>query len=258
MPVIILYGTTPSSLIKAAMLNRVYNCDCVNRDEMSLRRRGILGSAEQVIDTGSLTLETVREIYQTKFGPINWLEGKKAKNLASAVYYASRYRVPDRYYLVITAIGQALSHGPDYVLSRVSNEARQMFNRSRRVCMEIGRAYGFVRLFPVTHGTACYMVGKVGFENDICDIVLRYFTRRYRENPVFLIEKNRAYYLQDRRVMSCDTGRLPFPLPENDFSELWEAYYDSQYIEGRKNLALAKKHLPKKYWSWVPEGDKLR
>ena len=46
--------------------------------------------------------------------------------------------------------------------------------------------------------------------------------------------------------------------PTDDFTNLWETYYRSQYIEARKNIRLASRFIPKKYWDWLPEGKILK
>gem|GEM_PF-730792 len=260
---IILHRETPSSLLKAAMLARLHGGLCLHAGEME---KTIL--QESSIDCDTLSMEEIRKDYELRLGKLDWLDSKKARQLAGAVFYASRYRAKDRFRLATTVILQALEYGPDYVLSRVSPEARSMFNRSRQVCVEIQRAYGFIRLKPVkdiqgstgitsSTGICGILVGKAEFRHNVCDLVLRYFSRRHRGCRVYLIEKNLACFLEGSKVSSTDAGKLPFALPGDDFDIFWETYYDSQNIEGRKNPALARKHLPKKYWSWVPEGNKL-
>lgn len=239
--------------MKAAMLSRLRKGCCLHEDELS---ESILNDG--VIDVDNLNMDDVRRDYEKVFGTVGWLDGPKARSLAKASLYSSRYIARDRYHLVINIMKQALVYGPDYVLGRVSREARTFFNRARRVCIEISRACGFIRLEPAECPAGCVMAGRVEFTNDISDIVLRKLSRRSKNAPVYLVEKDTAYFLSGRKTASCHVRDLPFDLPDGGFSEFWEAYYDSQFIEGRKNLSLARKHLPQKCWSWVPEGKKLR
>ncbi len=224
---------------------------------------------QKALDCDSISSDDVINRYIQTYGPLDWLNSKKAGSLAEAVLYASRYNAPDRYRLISKVLLQALEYGPDYVLGRVSKDARNMFNRSRRVCMEAHRANGFIRLTPVENPKGSFMVGKAEFRHDICDLVLRYFSRRHQGWKIYLISGNTnteqaaltgqtACYLEKNVVKTVPVSDLPFELPGDDFERLWETYYESQYIEGRKNLALARKHLPQKYWSWVPEGNKLK
>ncbi|MCL4439507.1 MAG: DUF4130 domain-containing protein [Eubacteriales bacterium] len=253
---IILHIATPSSFLKAAMLSRLHRGTCIHKDELATTL--LAGCLDETIDCDSLSLQTVLGRYESAFGPLVWLGSTQSRQLSSAAFYAARYNAKDRYQLIFTVIGQALERGPNFVLSRVSREARNMFNRARRVCVEIQRAYGFVRLIPVDGVSGPIMVGRAEFENDIADIVVRYFTRRHPKQAVYLIVGNSAYHFENGAMAITDVFSLPFSLPEDGFTELWEAYYDSQSIEGRRNPELARKHLPKKYWSWVPEGKKLK
>lgn len=211
-----------------------------------------------MVNCKNLKLEHLKTRYEREFGTLTWLDSHKSRSLASGAYYALRFKAPDNAALVLRVMIQALEKGPDFVLSRVSSEARTMFNRSRRVCMELHRAYGFIRLNPVHFEGREIMAARAEFEHNIHDLVLRYFVRRQENTPVYIIDKDSAYFLLKGQPVVSHVNDLPFPLPTDLFQEYWNVYYDSQFIEGRKNLALARKHIPKKYWGWVPEGGKLR
>lgn len=250
------------------MLSRLYNGLCMHKREFV----ETMLNGSKAIDCDTMSPEDIRERYEQIHGTLEWFNSKKARILAEAVFYASRYRSPDRYRLISKVLLQALEYGLDYVLGRVSKDARSMFNRSRRVCMEAHRANGFIRLSPVENANGRFMVGKADFQHDISDLVLRYFARRHRGWKIYLITGNKinadieqtalteqtACYLENSVVKTASLANLPFDPPGDEFDLLWETYYESQYIEGRKNLALARKHLPQKYWSWVPEGNKLK
>lgn len=53
-------------------------------------------------------------------------------------------------------------------------------------------------------------------------------------------------------------SQLGLEFDEHEFDSFWNVYYDSQTVEGRLNKKLARKYVPKKLWSWVPEGNKLK
>lgn len=240
------------------MLSRLYKGTCMHYEQFStglLKNSGPIAVMEA--DTDSM--QDIRHNYETRFGPVRWLDSRRARQLSTAAFYAARYNAADRYLLIVSVMGQALERGLDYVLSRVSPQAREMMNRSRRVLMELHRAYGFIRFEPVRPaGSSEVLVGKAEFRHDICDLILRYFSRRFARQPVYLQVGNQVFFLQNNTVQVKDLDDVPFLRPTESFSEMWEAYYDSQSIEGRKNPALARKHLPKKYWSWIPEGQKLK
>ncbi|MBU7006840.1 DUF4130 domain-containing protein [Phosphitispora fastidiosa] len=271
---IILHSGSPGSFLRAAMLSRLCKGLCMHKKEFAES----MFNGRKAIDCDTINTEAIRKRYEQSYGTLEWFNSKKARSLAEGVFYASRYHSPDRYRLISKVLLQALEYDLDYVLGRVSKDARSMFNRSRRVCMEAHRANGFIRLSPVENANGRFMVGKADFQHDISDLVLRYFARRHRGWKIYLITGNRinanteqtalteqmtpteqtACYLENSVVKTTSPANLPFDLPGDEFDLLWETYYESQYIEGRKNLALARKHLPQKYWSWVPEGNKLK
>lgn len=205
-----------------------------------------------------MKLELLKKRYKRQFGNLTWLDSHQSRSIASGAYYALRFKAPDNAALVLKVMIQALEKGPDYVLSRVSSEARTMFNRSRRVCMELHRAYGFIRLNPMYFEGREIMVARAVLEHNIHDLVVRYFVCRQENTPIYIIDNDFAYFLSDGQLAASHVNDLPFTLPPDLFQEYWNAYYDSQFIEGRKNLALARKHIPKKYWGWMPDGEKLR
>lgn len=249
---IVIHGSTPLELLKAAMLCKIYNCPALPRKQVS----GSLFTGE-VVSGENLNFFEVTQSFEKKLGPVSWLATGKLKNLLAAGYYAIRFNAEDRFQVVVSAFTQALEKGPDFVISRVSKEARLMYNRSRQVYGEAHRAYGFVRLTPLMTAAGEIMVGQVEFQHLISDLVLKHFIRRSKGTPVYLIEQNQAYHYHQGSFMITPVHELPFTIPSNEFADMWDAYYDSQYIKERKNLALARKNLPKKCWSWVPEGKKL-
>lgn len=213
----------------------------------------------QIVNADNYNMQNVRHKYESRFGFIGWLGSPKSRQLSAAAFYAARYNSTDRYRLIVEVMSQALEKGLGFVLSQVSPEARNLMNRSRQVCKELHRACGFIRFEPFhLEDTGEVLVGKAEFHNDICDLVLKYFARRYAKQPVYLVVKNHVFFLEKNALQMKDITDVSFLQPRDTFAEMWGAYYDSQFIEGRKNLALAKKHLPQKYWSWVPEGEKLK
>ncbi len=210
--------------------------------------------AGPVTDADNIDLSEVYRLYRQAFGPVSWLENpRQGQKLAATLHYAARYNARDRYALVLQVLHQALAKNAEYVLAKISPEAKSVVARARRVCMELHRAYGFIRFNPDYNGT---MIGRTKLEHDTADIVLAYFARKYRKQKIVLINHHQAY-IWDAGNVSVTNAEDYTAMGNDDFSSFWDAYYDSQVIEGRLNKNLARKHLPKKYWSWVEEGRKL-
>ncbi|MDA8212776.1 MAG: DUF4130 domain-containing protein [Clostridia bacterium] len=212
----------------------------------------------ETLDAGQFSLQEVHELYKEAYGPVFWLlTGRQAEQLAGTIFYASRHKAEDRHGLIIQALNQAVVKGIGYVLGKVSPEAGMFLNRAREVSKELHRVKGFARLTPLEDGDRRLMMSRVQLEHNIGDLVLKYFLRRFRGYTVVLLANGRAYYNDGNQICVANQEDLGMELPEDDFEAFWDAYYDTQWIEGRLNHQLARKHLPKKLWSWVKEGKKL-
>lgn len=210
----------------------------------------------KVVDADATTWQEACEVYRTALGTVTRFENsQQGKKLAAVIYYATRFTARDRYSLALQVLDQALAKGPDYVLAKVSPEAKALLVRARRVSMELHRAYGLIRFAPVGTGT---MLGKAKLEHDTGDLILTYFARRYRRHRIVLLANGRAHIWDKGKITVTSADVFSHDEPADDFDAFWDAYYDSQVIEGRLNKKLARKHLPKKYWSWVEEGWKLK
>jgi len=159
--------------------------------------------------------------------------------------------------LVEDVAEQAREHGFEYIVSCVSEEAKELHYKSRAVGCEIHRAHSFLRFQE--KGDA--LVAKGDFEHDIVDLVLDHFMMRFPRKKIVLLTDGKAY-VGERRIVSLDDP-AKYALERTSQSRLaepdWEAYYDSQYIEARRNRKLAMRHVPKKLWKQfgMKEGVKL-
>jgi hypothetical protein len=75
---------------------------------------------------------------------------------------------------------------------------------------------------------------------------------------VVLVLDTQALCFYQGKIFSLDARPFrEFLAKKDDYSTLWEQYYKSQYIEDRKNIRLAQKVIPQKYWDWLQEGNIL-
>lgn len=232
-------------------MSRVCKCPAMHRTDYA----GTLLSEPVLVNADAFSLTEAYRLYRQSCGPVSWLENtKQGKKLAAVLYYAARYSSRDRCALALQVLNQALEKGAEYVLAKVSPEAKVLMTRARRVSMELHRAYGFIRFAPAGDDT---MTGRVELTHDTADLVLSYFAGRYRGYRIVLLANGRAHIWDKGKITVTDAGKFDAGTGPDGFDAFWDAYYDSQVIEGRPNKELARKHLPKKYWSWVPEGYKL-
>ncbi|MHA1278316.1 MAG: DUF4130 domain-containing protein [Candidatus Helarchaeota archaeon] len=189
----------------------------------------------------------------------------------SAEYYltmAQRHKKSQKDNL-IKQVKQMLKNNPAVILNKMTKLARQFYLRGREVMMELHRLNAFVRfdIYP-----EYLLVSDVYPEHDIIDLMFNYFCRRYPDFVITFYDHQRGY-LSTRRPNICfpklKTKRNYWYFPKNAYQvgrirdllrpqlndflnvdhftrEIWECYYDSQYIQERKNVSLVRKALPAK------------
>ena len=181
---------------------------------------------------------------------------------------AERHRKSQRDDL-IPRVKRVLNENPAIIYNKASKLARQFYLRGREVMGEYHRLNAFVRfeVYP-----ECLLVSDVRPEHDIIDLMFNYFRRRYPDFIILLYERKngnlstrrpeiqfstlkhkRNYWFFPRasytlvEIRELIRAQLSETIDVEDFtSEVWERYYDSQYIKERKNIKLARKWLPKK------------
>lgn len=185
----------------------------------------------------------------------------RASELARCI---ASYRRNGRYdpSLLTKILNQKEEFGIDYVLSKVSKEARRFHDMAREVTSEAHRAQSFLRFNVI--GDA--IITKTSFEHEIADLVLDHFAKRFPKKTVVIIESDNAHVAEggDRKI--CESG--PYlkmleksPAEKRDSEgDIWSSFYDSQFIESRRNKKLAQKCIPKKLWKKydIKEGVKIQ
>ena len=189
----------------------------------------------------------------------------------TTAYYVSmaeRHKKSERDNLV-GQVKRALKENPAIILNKMTKLARQFYLRGREVMGEYHRLNAFIRfeVYP-----EYLLVAEVRPEHDVIDLIFNYFRKRYPDYIIILFEQNYGnistrrpdvcfpefkfkrnywYFPRKSHTLADIRQRIRAQLPETidveKFTrEVWERYYDSQYIKNRKNIKLARKFLPKK------------
>lgn len=237
------------------MLMRIYKCKC-----MHICDYRATFFKEDALDADKFSLDRVYGAYKEEFGAVSFFERGfdkgRVDELKREVFFASRFRDKNKWDTIFRALSQAMSVGFEYVMSKVSREAKDFRSMAGRVKMEIHRAIAFIR-FELDERKKV-MVGKAKFEHDIADLVLIRFAKRYPGYKIVLLSDDKAFVYEDSKIYLDETSRYGLVAEKKrDFDEFWEMYYDGQYIESRRNKRLGLSRLPKKYWEWVCEGEKI-
>lgn len=211
---------------------------------------------ENALDADKFSLEKVYSAYKEEFGAISFFDKGKVDELKREIFFASRFGDKDKWALIFKALDQAINVGFEYVMSKVSREAKEFRSIASQVKTEIHRANSFIRFEPDDEKKV--MVGKAKFEHDIADLVLVRFAKRYPGYKIVLLSDNKAFVYEDSKIYLDETSKYGLVAEKKkDFDEFWEMYYNGQYIESRRNKRLGISKLPKKYWEWVCEGEKI-
>jgi probable DNA metabolism protein len=159
--------------------------------------------------------------------------------------------------LLNKVLAQAEEKGMQYILSNISDEAKKFYKGARAAMCECHQAKGFLRFQE--HGDL--LIAKAEFEHNIIDSLMRHFMDRFPMKKVVILSDGKAHVGEDSELREEVIGKyLPLMVSEKkEKDELWETFYDSQYIESRRNRKLAMKSVPKKYWKQfdMPEALKI-
>jgi probable DNA metabolism protein len=128
---------------------------------------------------------------------------------------------------------------------------------------EVHRMHAFVR-FQKTPDDM-YVAGiKPDF--NVIPLIGEHFEKRYPAQQWLIFDIKRSYGLyydmKETQQVQLDNkaeqllGRLPDAMlgeGEKAYQELWNQYFNAVNIPERRNLRLHIKHVPKRYWKYLPE-----
>lgn len=164
-----------------------------------------------------------------------------------------RYCVPDELVRMLAGyypdIGQALTHKDEL--------SKKHFHLQMDVFREVERLRAHTRPRPA--GNLMYV--EIAPEHYVIDIYLEWMGKRITDRAS-IVRSHRDYYLvnahylgyngQYKEISEEEAVQLIGDIPDQDVA-VWEAFYDSQAIESRRNKDYAKTKIPKKCSSLSPE-----
>lgn len=249
----IVYSSKPIPLIKGCLLSRIKKVPCapISEDQTTT-----LFISENNICADERGLEElILEYRNTLDAELSWLMAKSTSRLYARISYALRHNSSMRFVLIERAVLDAFDKGLDYCLFSVSLNCRKFNNLAREVSHEVHRMLGFIRFIPYDDLT---LVAAPKLEHNTADLILKKFYPRYPGYKIVLLLDNKALAMEKGRIFPEN------PIPYHSITKLndtyastWEKYYESQYIPERKNIPLAQKAIPQKYWDWMTEGKIL-
>lgn len=248
----ILCSPAPVSIIKAAIMAQIHQdlpCFHGKQEELGLFMHTTTLDADQ-----QTTAVLIKQLLAFCGLDASWLLHAPGQALGRLVAANLRYQSPDRIAVVFAAIEQALRYGHSYCLCGVGDSSRLFVDRSRAVGKEIHRMLGFIRFQT---GPDQSLIACPKLFHDTADLILRRFAPRYPCTRLIFLLGDTALLLENGQLSQLPAEEfLPY-VDEDDFRQVWDTYYQSQYIATRKNSKLASRVIPKKYWDWLPEGKVL-
>ncbi|MBD3259858.1 DUF4130 domain-containing protein [Candidatus Woesearchaeota archaeon] len=146
------------------------------------------------------------------------------------------------------------------IKSCTTKEARKYYNMRRAVGNCLHKAKSFTRFQINKRGI---LSASIEPEHRIEDLLVRWFYNRFpmysivieSKRGCFVCEKGRIW--KDKRKMDVVIASLERKKKKDSIlselsndENLWNEFYDSQYIEKRRNLKLFLKNVPKKFHHW--------
>ena len=129
---------------------------------------------------------------------------------------------------------------------------------ARQVAHEAHKYKGFVRFREVEAG---FMYARIEPEADILPFIAPHFVERVGDRPWMIHDLRRRqaalYDLNSWRLISDIelTAEPQLTATEQDYTALWQRYFQRHAIAERHNPKLQQKHVPLRYRSHLPEFD---
>lgn len=145
--------------------------------------------------------------------------------------------------LIKEVVLQALRFGVDYITNCASPQASEFMKCYRAAVRDYQRLKEFTRLHEVGKMLVADVKAKPGLER----MLASYFRSRYKRDIVVL-NNDKAYmfngstHIIPRSEFVEKTGYRPSK------DDVWETFYTSQFISGRRNRRYAMRSMPKKHW----------
>lgn len=155
--------------------------------------------------------------------------------------------------------------GEHDLLSNFGDTAVLYFAKTlKKVNRERHRMKAFVRFKKAKNGT---YLATVEPDFNVLPLINAFFRNRYADQPWIIYDTKRDYgfYYDLRSVMEVQftatkedditdpSDLLAFDDDELQFQTLWKSYFNSTNIAARKNLKLHLRHVPVRYWKYLPE-----
>jgi probable DNA metabolism protein len=157
--------------------------------------------------------------------------------------------------LVLHAIRAGMCSGEDVLGKFQDRRIHRLNELYRKVVHEVHFFTGTLRFRQSTAGFL-----HAGYEPDgnITELLVPHFAERFSSERFLIHDLKRGHCaVYDGRQVTLSmvpSGPLPPQREgEDDFERLWQHYFKAIAVEGRKNPALQRRFLPRRYWKHLTE-----
>ncbi len=140
---------------------------------------------------------------------------------------------------------------------------REVAQVNKQIFHEKHRMEAFIR-FQKTADDLYYATIEPDF--NVIPLLIDHFEKRYADQRWLIYDVKRKYgifydlekvdYVQLDALQTDRSGNLPLDILEQNetlYQELWQTYFHHVNIPERKNRRLHLRHVPMRYWKYLPE-----
>ncbi|MGO3019201.1 MAG: TIGR03915 family putative DNA repair protein [Anaerococcus sp.] len=106
-----------------------------------------------------------------------------------------------------------------------------------------------------------FLFSEIAPENDLIMDLALHFLKRMPKEKFIIYDKNRkkAFFSIEGKFELVDVIDLKIEEDKDEkfYKDLWVSFYDSISIKERKNSKLMISNMPKKYWKYLPEKNRI-
>lgn len=183
------------------------------------------------------------------------IEEKISEEALKRVFYAYLSELPKSGIAVLNYLRIGYKMGAN-VDNNLANEAVLAMDKiNYKVSMEQHRLLGLLR-FKMLEGGILYAAFEP--EHNIIGLLAPHFASRISNENWIIHDLKRnigVFYNKDEWIIKdfILEDDIVIREDEEEYQDLWKAYYKHISIESRKNLRLKKNHMPMKYWKHLVE-----
>ncbi|NGM72282.1 TIGR03915 family putative DNA repair protein [Sphingobacterium sp. SGL-16] len=194
------------------------------------------------------------------------LQERVGKNTALDFFRSFLFESPEvwqaAFYLCIQ-----IFKGNKEILNNYGDDAVMKFSDAlRKVSRERHRMKAFVRFQQSSDGLFFAVVEP---DFNVLPLITTFFKNRYTDQPWIIYDLKRNYGIYwdkvsvtevvlntaDVKDMVHSSTVVSLDAQEEYYKNLWQQYFKSTNIVARKNMKLHLRHVPRRYWKYLPEKD---